>query len=170
MLQLAGPEERQRWKTRQEHAKKRAELPPTAAAAPASGVMSPSLANGATTARARGASSSPSSASSPSPTVSHSRARCAGRGAKGETDARGNSRQGLPLGRGEDATRRGGNAGRGGGRLAAAAVVRCEGCNEVGHGFQECPHRSESAGEDSEEEDSEEDGQEIGDGEDSEDA
>lgn len=32
----------------------------------------------------------------------------------------------------------------------ATATVTCEGCNEIGHGLRDCPHRSESAGEESE--------------------
>lgn len=32
----------------------------------------------------------------------------------------------------------------------ATATVMCDGCNEVGHRLRDCPHRSESAGEESE--------------------
>ncbi|CAN0502008.1 unnamed protein product, partial [Ectocarpus sp. 12 AP-2014] len=55
-----------------------------------------------------------------------------------------------------------------GGNSTVAATERCEGCDEEGHEFRECPHRSDSAleGSEEEEEEDEEDEEEDQDEED----
>lgn len=40
-------------------------------------------------------------------------------------------------------------------KLKSAVVATCEGCNETGHEFAQCPHRSDSVMEDFEEDDDE---------------
>lgn len=147
--QLAGPREIERWKARQqEHAQKR-----EARAASAEVERRRHLNGAATDAPRALASPQPAVAglSNPSPARSvHFAENGVGRP---NGVGRGGNAQGVP----NSASRKSGAGGRGGGAAAkVAAPVTCEGCNEAGHEFQKCPHRSDSAVEGSDEDGEEE--------------
>ena len=154
VAQLAGPRERERWKARQEHAQKREAAAaghevsrngPTAAARKAAPASGPSPGRGVPVAENGGASNGPLKGNERD---EHGRHQPQQRGAPGTASRRGNSSR---------SSGGGGGGGRGGGAAVAVAVaVKCEGCNEEGHDFGECPHRSDSALEGSGEEDEEE--------------
>ncbi|CAN0486347.1 unnamed protein product [Ectocarpus sp. 12 AP-2014] len=149
---LGGSQERARWTGRQEEAQKRA----TAAARKAHQQESNS---GPAAAGTRRAGQVPSSAaeSKPSP----------GRGGVRSIGSKSNNNGVFPPERTSRGDGNRGGAGTkrlapsgtadGGGNSTVAAVERCEGCDEEGHEFRECPHRSDSALEGSEEEEEEED-------------
>lgn len=142
--QLAGPQERERWKARQQQAKKRA-------SALARLVNSNSNSNGAATEAARKAAvSNPSLARG----LHFAENGGSGRpsenslGAQGESGRRDSASRGYSNGGSG-----GGNNCRGAGVAEAEVVAKCQGCNEEGHEFRECPHRSDSALEGSEDDD-----------------
>lgn len=100
---------------------------------------------------------SPPSSLPPGASVSASRSpphtqivNVAGNGVHPEGEARGDGHPGAPSGRVLRLRRDVDNGSDGGG--TAEVTVKCDGCNEVGHEFRECPHRSDSAVELSEEE------------------
>ncbi|CAB1118525.1 unnamed protein product [Ectocarpus sp. CCAP 1310/34] len=151
---LAGPQERARWTARQEEALKRA----TAAARKARQQGSN---NGPAAAGTRKAGQVPSSAAESKPSPA--------RGVR-STGSKSNNNGVFPP---EGTSRGDGNLGGtgikrlapsgtadGNGNSTVAAPERCEGCDEEGHEFRECPHRSDSALDESEEEEDEEDEEE----------
>ncbi|CAM9672408.1 unnamed protein product [Ectocarpus sp. 13 AM-2016] len=156
---LAGPQERARWTARQEEAQKRA----TAAARKARQQGSN---NGPAAVGTRRAGQVPSSAAESKPSPA--------RGVR-STGSKSNNNGVFPPERTSRVDGNQGGAGTkrlapsetadgGGGNSTVAATERCEGCDEEGHEFRECPHRSDSALEGSEEE--EEEGDEEDDEED----
>jgi len=81
--------------------------------------------------------------------------------------ARGDNVQGGGGSTSRQATGGGGVRDRAAAKVAVPVPVKCEGCNEAGHEFRECPHRSDSALEGSDVmEDSDSDSEDDGGGED----
>ncbi|CAM9209724.1 unnamed protein product [Ectocarpus fasciculatus] len=169
---LAGPQERARWTARQEEAQKRA----AAAARKARQRTS----NGPAAAGMRRAGSSVPSATGPVPSSAAESKPSPGRGVR-STERKNSTKNGVfPLfeqvtssdndngSQGEAGAKRkrlapSGIAIAGGNSKVAAAAERCEGCDEEGHEFRECPYRSDSALEGSEEEEEEEEEEEDSD-------
>lgn len=154
MSQLAGPREREKWKARQEHAQKRE------AGAAANQVAF----NGSTAADKRKSGASTTAAAAAAATAAVAAAGSSGGGAAAQSALHRAENGGTNRGseRGDQVQRgalgtvsrrdgsRSSSGGGGGATVAVAVAVKCEGCNEEGHDFRECPHRSDSALEGSE--------------------
>lgn len=140
---MAGLEEQKRWRIRQEDAQKRLAVK---AKTPLSSPLSPGASKASNSLKAP---SSPGAAGFSRETPAQSRAvRFTSNVANLE---RRSSLGGAPSRNNPVSGKSGGNAEEGGN----GEVAKCDGCNESGHRFRECPHRSDSALEQSEEEESE---------------